>query len=109
MCILTQEIIGILREYSFDRLKDSDRQWIRDVYFFDECHFLIICCTYAQAKAFTKVQCIEMDMSFKMVQGKTNVFSISAWNAEAKSKFTYVDVLPAGVLCTKLKIDSFQG
>ena len=65
MCILTQEIIGILREYSFDRLKDSDRQWIRDVYFFDECHFLIICCTYAQAKAFTKVQCIEMDMSLE--------------------------------------------
>lgn len=91
--------IGVLREYSFDRLKDSDQQWIRDVYFFDECHFLIICCTYAQAKAFTNVQCIEMDLSFKMVQGKTNVFSISAWNAEAKSKFTYImiDVL---VVCT---------
>ncbi len=70
--------------YAFDRLRDSDDQWIRKIHFFDEEHFLVICCTYAQAKAFVQVQCMEMDLSFKMIQGSTNVFSISNWNEDAK-------------------------
>jgi hypothetical protein len=84
--LLTISLTGVLREFDFDRLKDSNEQWIREVHFFDPEHYLIICCTYAQAKAFTKVQCIEMDLSFKMVYGNTNVFSISAWNADAHRK-----------------------
>jgi hypothetical protein len=68
----------------FDRLRDSDQQWIRKILFFDNEHFLIICCTYAQAKAFAQVQCIEMDLSFKMIQGSTNVFSIAGWNEDVK-------------------------
>jgi hypothetical protein len=30
-----------------------------------------------------------MDLSFKMIQGSTNVFAISAWNAEAHRKFVF--------------------
>jgi len=77
---------GVLREYTFDRLQDSDKQWIHKIHFFDEDHFLVICCTYAQAKAFVQVQCMEMDLSFKMIQGKTNVFSICGWNEDTKRK-----------------------
>ncbi|PYH88477.1 hypothetical protein BO71DRAFT_403826 [Aspergillus ellipticus CBS 707.79] len=84
---------GIQREYSFDQLRNSDEQWIREVHFLDNTnHFLILCCTYAQAKAFINVQHIEMDLSFKMVQGTTNVFSISAWNADVKRLITYAYV-----------------
>jgi len=85
---------GVQREYAFDRLRDSDDQWIRKIHFFDEAHFLIICCTYAQAKAFIQVQCAQMDLAFKMIQGSTNVFSICSWNEDVKRKcnmcFAYV-------------------
>ncbi|KAB8228235.1 uncharacterized protein BDW43DRAFT_304052 [Aspergillus alliaceus] len=82
-------IAGILREYSFDRLKENSEQWIREVHFFDPEHWLIICCTYAQAKAFIHANYLEMDLFFKMVNGKTNVFSISSWNAQTKRINTY--------------------
>lgn len=71
----------------FDSRKDCDQQWIREIHHFDDEHFLILCCTYAQAKAFTRVQCVEMDLSFKMVAGKTNVFSIGGWNEDTKRRF----------------------
>jgi hypothetical protein len=67
-------------------LRDSDEQWIRKIHLFDAEHFLIICCTYAQAKAFAQAQCIEMDLSFKMVQGSTNLFSLASWNEDTKRK-----------------------
>ena len=77
---------GVQREYAFDRLQDSDEQWIRKIHFFDDENFLIVCCTYAQAKAFTSVQCLHMDLSFKMVQGTPNVFSLATWNEDVKRK-----------------------
>ncbi|KAL2043699.1 hypothetical protein ABVK25_012521, partial [Lepraria finkii] len=74
----------VQREFNFDRTRDDKEQWIRSVTFFDDEHYLIICCTYAQAKAFLKVECMEMDLAFKMVQGKINVFSLEDWNADTK-------------------------
>ena len=68
--------VGVQREFRFDQLKDNNSQWIQSITFFNDEYYLIICCTYAQAKAFVKVECIKMDLSFKMVAGKTNVFSI---------------------------------
>ena len=76
--------VGVLREYKFDLLNDTDEQWIRYIHEFDDNHYLIICCIYDQAKAFSNVHCIEMDLSFKMIQGTTNVFSIAGWDDEAK-------------------------
>jgi hypothetical protein len=34
------------------------------------------------------VECIEMDLSFKMVQGKTNIFSIAGWDENSKHIYT---------------------
>jgi hypothetical protein len=85
----TNHTLGVLREYDFDQRRDTDQQWIREIHFFDPEHYLILCCTYAQAKAFINVQHIEIDLSFKMVNGKTNVFSISAWNLQAQRLNTY--------------------
>ncbi|KAJ6002324.1 hypothetical protein N7522_007551 [Penicillium canescens] len=85
------DIAGVYREFLFDQAKEVDEQWIRDVYFFDEQrqHFLVICCTYAQAKLFQSVRYIEMDLAFKMVAGKTNVFTIASWNEEGNRINTY--------------------
>ena len=75
---------GVQREYRLDSLRDDKEQWIRAIEFLDEEHFCVICCTYAQAKAFQHAQCLEMDLAFKMVQGKTNLFSIEDWCEETK-------------------------
>ena len=81
-------LAGVWREYQFDLTKHVDDQWIREVYFFDENreHYLIICCTYEQAKLFQRVRHLEMDLAFKMVQGNTKLFTISGWNEQANSK-----------------------
>jgi hypothetical protein len=86
------DLAGVLREYEFDQRRNPWEQWIRDVYFFDEDRqqFLIICCTYEQAKLFQAVQYIEMDLAFKMVHGKTNVFTIASYNQNADKINTYV-------------------
>ncbi|RKF76230.1 hypothetical protein GcM3_080036, partial [Golovinomyces cichoracearum] len=63
---------GVSREFQLDRLKGSEDQWIRYMQYMDEKHYLIICCTHAQAMAFQKVNHIEMDLSFELVKGKTN-------------------------------------
>ena len=75
---------GVLREFALDQHKENTEQWIRTVHNFDDEHYLIVCCTYAQAKAFQHVTCMEMDLSFKMVQGKTNLFSIAGWDDNSK-------------------------
>ena len=85
---------GVLHEFSFNCLKDSDQQWICNVHFFDNVYYLILCCTYAQAKAFTFVKAIKMDLSFKMIQGKTNVYSVSAWNEAEHCKYNMFFAYP---------------
>ncbi|RKF71472.1 hypothetical protein GcM3_101022 [Golovinomyces cichoracearum] len=45
---------GVSREFQIDRIKDSKHGWSRPMQYLDEKHYLIICCTYAQAKAFEK-------------------------------------------------------
>lgn len=93
-------LAGVWREYQFDLTKHVDDQWIREVYFFDENreHYLIICCTYEQAKLFQSVRHLEMDLAFKMVQGITKVFTISGWNEQAKSKIIF-GVLHMRTIC----------
>lgn len=85
------DIAGVYREFVFDQAKEPNEQWIREVYFFDEDrqYFLVICCTYEQAKLFQSVRYIEMDLAFKMVSGKIDVFAIASWNAEANRINTY--------------------
>jgi len=84
----TYTSIGIQREFAFDQRKDNTNQFIRSITHFDEEHYLIVCCTYAQAKAFHQVQCVEMDLAFKMVKGKTNLFSLSSWNPDTNRMYS---------------------
>ena len=77
----------VQQEYFFDCLWDSDEQWICKIHFFDDEYFLIICCTYAQAKTFVQIQCAEMNLSFKMIQESTNLFSVCDWNEDVKCKW----------------------
>lgn len=72
-----------------DQRRPVDEQWIRYVGSIEDEdeHMLIICCTHAQAKAFQDAQCIQMDLSFKMIQGKVNLFSITGWNEEARRMY----------------------
>jgi len=60
-------IAGVLYKFFIDQHKENTKQWIWAIYNFDDEHFIIICCMYAQAKAFQCMKCIEMDLSFKMV------------------------------------------
>jgi small ligand-binding sensory domain FIST len=87
MHMLTE--IGVLREFETDQLRAPDKRWIRHVGFFDHAqdHFFIICCSYSQAKAFSTIRGIEMDLSFKNVQGAANIFSIVGWNEDVQSKY----------------------
>lgn len=79
---------GVQREFQSDKLKSNDEQWIRDIFFTqDQKHFIIVCCTALQARAYAKCEHIEMDMSFKMVAGKTNLFSLVGWDPCAKRRF----------------------
>ncbi|KAI9751102.1 MAG: hypothetical protein M1835_001264, partial [Candelina submexicana] len=79
-------LAGVEREFGFDKLRPYETRWIRSITFLDESRqkFIIVCCTYAQAKAFLNQACLEMDLAFKMVQGKTNVYSISGWNEDVQ-------------------------
>jgi hypothetical protein len=79
--------LGVLREYSVDRYKDHEEQWICDFHWIDKDHYIITCCTFKQAHAFIQQKSIEMDLSFKMVQGKTNLFSICGWDDDAQRMF----------------------
>ena len=66
--------LGVWREYLIDRNLPSEEQFIRHIHSFDEDHFMIICFTYTQAKEFFRHHCIQMDLAFKMVQGKINLY-----------------------------------
>jgi len=58
------------------------------VYFFDkEKTQYLICCTNTQAQEFHNAETLEMDLSFKMVAGKTSVFSISAWDEKIQRRY----------------------
>lgn len=78
---------AVEREFTKSSCRPSHEQWIRAFQWFNNKeNFIVICCTYAQAKAFRNAHCLEMDLSFKMVQGKTNVFSICGWQKQTKRK-----------------------
>lgn len=84
-------LAGVIREYQLDQKKPYD-QWIRDIHFFDDekQRFCIICCTDKQARALTQVRSLEMDLSFKMVNGSTNVFSLTSWDEKRKRISIYL-------------------
>jgi hypothetical protein len=77
-------LIGVIREFKANQLRGLEQRWIRYVGFHDntEDQFFIVSCSFAQAKAFALIKGVEMDLSFKNVQGAANLFSISGWNED---------------------------
>jgi hypothetical protein len=89
--VLSLYSTGVEREFHFDKLKPKAEQWIRSIYSFDitetvNNYFIIVCCTFKQAQALVKAKALEMDLSFKMVAGNVNLFSISGWDDDARCK-----------------------
>jgi hypothetical protein len=81
--------LGVLREFQATKYKPIEEKWIRAVYQDpNEKDYFIICCTYAQAIAFSKMRCIEMDLSFKNVAGTIKLFSLVGWNDGTFSEYT---------------------
>ncbi|KAH8684403.1 hypothetical protein BGZ60DRAFT_165405 [Tricladium varicosporioides] len=84
------DLLGVQREFRSDQLKLNEDQWFRKVYFTsDNSHFIIICCTAKQARAYAQCEHLEIDMSFKMVAGKTNLFSFVGWDSLSKRIIPY--------------------
>ena len=81
-------MLGVIREYNTDQLRLQEDQWIRHIsqQETDAKDFLIICCSYAQAKQFMTMTGIEMDLAFKGVAGLIKVFSLVGWNVSTQSK-----------------------
>jgi hypothetical protein len=86
--------LGVQREFSVDRHKSNEEQWIREIYYLDRQHYMVICCTFKQAKAFMATRHLEIDLSFKMVQGNVNLFTIAGYDEDAKRRcsiwYTYI-------------------
>lgn len=85
-------LTGCLREYKLDwhRAPHDPEVWWRHVEKFGpqlQWH-IIICFTYDQAMGLhdPSVKHLELDLSFKMIQGETNVFSIQSYNKQARRK-----------------------
>lgn len=81
---------GVLREYRVDqhRPPDDPSNWFRTVERFgeDDEGLIIVAFSYNQAMKLHEALHVDMDLSFKMIQGKTNLFSIDGWNDLAKSR-----------------------
>ena len=81
-----------------DELLPREQRWIRDVGQIgsNPDKFYVVCCTYAQAIAFHRMRAVQMDLSFKMVAGKVNTFTIVGWNENTKSKILpYTRFIPS--------------
>jgi hypothetical protein len=79
-------MLGVLREYAFEKHRPNEDQWIRKVHQISYSEWIIICCSYAQSTAMIQQNCFQADVSFKLISGKTNVFSIGGWDEEGKRK-----------------------
>lgn len=81
---------GAMREFQQQQLLDKSDRWIQHICYLEEGHWIIICCTYAQATRFLNQRYIEIDLSFKMVAGKVTLFSIAGWDQETQRTDTYI-------------------
>ena len=77
---------GATRELHLDQERHNEDQWIRAIRFLPNNEFLIVLCTNNMAKAILSCIHLEMDISFKMVAGTTNLYSLVGWDTYAKCK-----------------------
>lgn len=83
-------MLGLLREYEYDRRKLYN-QWIYKIYQFNKArrHICIVYFTNRQARAIQQVEFLEMDLSFKIVNSSTNVFSLYIQDTRQKRELFY--------------------
>jgi hypothetical protein len=87
--MLSLHSVGVIREFHLDREKHPEEQWIRAVRFLDNEEYLIVLCTQKMAIAMLDCIHLEIDMSFKIVAGATNLFSLVGWDVYTKGMSTY--------------------
>ena len=86
---------GVQRELCLDQNKPNEEQWFREIWYSDcGSHFIIVCCTKQQAIQFQYCNHLQMDMSFKMIAGKTMVFSLVGWCPRAKRMLSISSAYP---------------
>ncbi|KAI2466462.1 hypothetical protein F4781DRAFT_434338 [Annulohypoxylon bovei var. microspora] len=81
---LRTALAGIQREFELDLKRPEDERWIREICYLgvkkDISRYVVICMTKKQAEAFRDCAHIQMDLSFKMVHGQTNLYSVVGLN-----------------------------
>ena len=91
-------VLGVLREFNLESQRPRDQQWIREVVV-DEDKYFIVCCTYAQATRFLSQKFAEIDLAYKMIQGKPTVFSIVGFDERVQRTYciclSYVTCSPS--------------
>ncbi|KAI1406805.1 hypothetical protein F5Y13DRAFT_196782 [Hypoxylon sp. FL1857] len=77
-------LAGVQREFELDSKRPEDERWIREICYLgvkkDISRYFVICMTKKQAEAFRDCAHIQMDLSFKMVHGQTNLYSVVGLN-----------------------------
>lgn len=89
-------LAGVQREFDLGLNISLDQKWIRSIEYYNDTGFVITCCDVQQARAFVRQPMLEMDLSFKMVRGKTNLYSLKCWYMFTPSSAAH-HVLPAWV------------
>lgn len=86
--MLSMYSVGAEREWRMDRTRLSHERWIRKIWWStDRKWFMIFACTIAEAREFKYCEHLQVDMSFKMIQGETNIWSFVGWSHRAKRMF----------------------
>ncbi|KAI1370044.1 hypothetical protein F4677DRAFT_460196, partial [Hypoxylon crocopeplum] len=77
-------LAGVQREFELDQKRSESERWIREISYLgikkDISRYFVICITQKQASAFRDCAHIQMDLSFKMVHGQTNLYSVVGLN-----------------------------
>ena len=81
---------GVQREFELDSKRPEHKRWIREIRYLgmrkDFNRYFVICITKRQAETFRDCAHIQMDLSFKMVHGKTNLYSVVGFNEVTKGR-----------------------
>jgi hypothetical protein len=76
------------RQYEQKQNLPSNERWIRKIHISDNnpAKFFIICFTNSMAYSLFAQMAIKMDMSFKMVHNKMNIFALAGLNTQIRRK-----------------------
>lgn len=81
-------MLGVIREQQCDLLRPIAEQCIREIVYLNDAHdeWFILCSTDALLRDLHNAKFVQMDLSFKNVAGKPNIFSIVGWDEVTQRK-----------------------